>query len=287
MTWFRIDDRFHDHKKVRRLRRSCPDKRRDASPIGLWALAGSWSGLHHTGGFVPLEVLLDWDDDAEALAERLVAAKLWTLDEVDGEEGYRFHDWRDRNPGEDEDGASYSARGNHLRWHVRRKKIDPNCELCVSDSSGSSGANRGGYRGGVGGDIGGESGEESPRPDPTRPDPTTAANAAAAKATLPPPQRLVEELAAVGLTVRWDKLTQAEMEEIHRLHDQHGTARLVKSAKDEHRRDQPALHAKAWLPKWRQLLSVVPPQAREKCDMHRQQMPCSGCAADAKTGATA
>lgn len=51
--WFRVDDKFPDHRKVRQVRRSHPSKRRDASAFGLWALAGAWSD----DGFIPLEVL--------------------------------------------------------------------------------------------------------------------------------------------------------------------------------------------------------------------------------------
>ncbi len=51
--WFRVDDKLPWHPKARRLRRSHESKRRDASPFGLWVLAGAFTD----DGFVALEVL--------------------------------------------------------------------------------------------------------------------------------------------------------------------------------------------------------------------------------------
>jgi hypothetical protein len=86
--WFKVDDKLHDHRKARHVRRSHSTKRRDVAPFGIWALAGSWCGANRTGGFVPLEVLEEMDDDAEQLADRLVAAGLWSHDKVDEEPRY-------------------------------------------------------------------------------------------------------------------------------------------------------------------------------------------------------
>jgi hypothetical protein len=130
--WFKVDDKLHDHRKTRRVRRSDTNKRRDVAPFGIWTLAGSWCGANKTGGFIPLEVIEEWDDDAEVLAMRLVAAGLWSEDEVGGEAGYRFHDWADQNPN-GEDPGDYGRRGNHIRWHAGRGVIDPTCDLCPPD----------------------------------------------------------------------------------------------------------------------------------------------------------
>ena len=161
MAWFKVDDKLHDHRKARRVRKSDTHKARDVAPFGIWTLAGSWCGGNKTGGFIPLEVLEEWDDDAEVLAERLVDAGLWWHDVVNGEDGYRFHDWADQNPIEGEDPGDYGRRGNHIRWHERRDVVDPDCDLCNPAD-----------RPDIGGDNRGESGVESSRPDPTRPDPT-------------------------------------------------------------------------------------------------------------------
>jgi hypothetical protein len=155
--WFKVDDKFPNHRKVRQVRRSHPTKRRDASAFGLWALAGAWSD----DGFVPLEVLEDWDDDAEAMALRLVDAGLWVSCCHEDEPGFRFHDWDDMNP----DPATAGAMGNHRRWHERRGKVDPKCIFCVPDRGDiapESPPNRNADRVGIVSGIA----------DPTRPDPT-------------------------------------------------------------------------------------------------------------------
>lgn len=161
MAWFKVDDGLHAHRKTRRVRRSHPEKVRDVSPFGLWVLAGSWCGSSGTGGFVPTEVLEEWDDDAERLALRLVDAGLWSEDEVDGEPGYRFNGWGERNPISEVDAGKF---GNHLRWHVNRAIVSPDCDLCVA-------ATRPDDRG----DSGTTSQPES-SPAPSRPDPTPSSD---------------------------------------------------------------------------------------------------------------
>lgn len=165
MAWFKVDDGLHDHRKTRKVRRSHESKTRDVSPFGLWVLAGSWAGANGTNGFVPTEVLEDWDDDWEQQAERLVAAGLWWRTAEDGEDGFGFHDWEERNPASEVDSGRF---GNHLRWHVKREIVNPDCPFCAE----SIGATRGDDRP--------ESGTIS-RPDsspvPTRPDPTPETSA--------------------------------------------------------------------------------------------------------------
>lgn len=91
MTWFRVDDKFHDHPKVRKLR---GDK---LAAAGLWSLAGSWSSDNLTDGFVPTEIVQRFDPE-ERYAERLVEVGLWLPAERDGETGYTFHQWGERQP---------------------------------------------------------------------------------------------------------------------------------------------------------------------------------------------
>lgn len=102
MSWFKVDDGLNAHRKVRKIRKSHPDKSRDVAPIGLWALAGSWCGAHSPTGFIPADVLDDWDDDAVGLARRLVDAGMWIEATQDGESGYQFHDWHDYQPTKEE-----------------------------------------------------------------------------------------------------------------------------------------------------------------------------------------
>ena len=84
MTWFRVDDKFHSHPK-----------RHSASlrALGLWTLAGSWSGDQLTDGHIP-DVIVKALGATTPDATSLVNAGLW--DRV--EDGYQFHDWPDNNP---------------------------------------------------------------------------------------------------------------------------------------------------------------------------------------------
>lgn len=177
MAWFKTDDKLPDHRKSRRVRKSHPLKERDVAPFGIWALAGAWSD----DGFVPLEVLEDWDDDAEELAERLVAARFWHKTKRDGEPGYVFHDWADHNPTKDDNDPSKSGTfGNHMRWHVQRQMIAPDCGHCPTEpdeEAESIGANRGDIAPDVAPESQTDRGESLPsRPVPTRtraePEPT-------------------------------------------------------------------------------------------------------------------
>ena len=91
--WFKVDDKLHDHPKVQRLL-----ERGDGAAMGLWLLAGSWSGDQLSDGLVPVFVMGRWClPDWQRLADRLVEVGLWTLEDVDGRPHYRFHDWTDYN----------------------------------------------------------------------------------------------------------------------------------------------------------------------------------------------
>jgi len=91
MTWFKVDDSFYRSRKVRKLGR-------DRVPaVGVWTLCGDWSADNLTDGFVPWEVVEDWDEDRE-WAKRLIVVGLWSEAEVDGETGIQFHDWEDWQP---------------------------------------------------------------------------------------------------------------------------------------------------------------------------------------------
>ena len=98
MPWFKIDDKHHDHSKTRKALRGVKGKRRDAGAMGLWELAGSWSADNLMDGFVPTDELFRWDDNWQALADRLVDAEYWEPVEKDGEEGYQFINWDEHQP---------------------------------------------------------------------------------------------------------------------------------------------------------------------------------------------
>ena len=177
MTWFKIDDQLPNNRKARAVRKSHPSKARDIAPFGLWSIAGAISN----DGWIPLEVLEDWDDDAEALAQRLVAAGLWHPTERDGEAGFVFHDWHDQNPAKDDnDPSSSGSFGNHVRWHVQRGLVVEDCAHCPTEPA-SSPDDRGDIGAMIGGDIGVVGGESLPsRPVPTRtrpePGPTSSSD---------------------------------------------------------------------------------------------------------------
>lgn len=88
MTWFKVDDSLAFHPKALAAGNEA---------LGLWVRAGSWSSQQLTEGHVPASVveLLG----SRELAGRLVDAGLWVVDEGDG---WRFHEWDDRNPSRDE-----------------------------------------------------------------------------------------------------------------------------------------------------------------------------------------
>jgi hypothetical protein len=188
--WMKIDDRLHAHRKTRAVTRSHPEKRRDIAPMGLWVAAGSWSAQNATDGWVPEEELDRWDDDWAELVNRLVRAGYWWPHERDGEPGYGFTDWHDYN--DPADMASKSGTyGNHVRWHVNEKRVDPECQHCPKepvdhpDIGGDVAPDSGGDRGAIMSDLPqddrGESGGDSrfasgaialpepePDPNPTR-----------------------------------------------------------------------------------------------------------------------
>jgi len=87
VTWFKVDDKLHDHRKARAAKKAA---------MGVWVLAGSWAADNLTDGFVPVSVLSRWGTRADA--ERLVEVGLWHPDEQDGEAGWRFHEWEGRQP---------------------------------------------------------------------------------------------------------------------------------------------------------------------------------------------
>jgi hypothetical protein len=95
MTWFKVDDSFYRSAKVRKL----GNKRVPA--VGLWTLCGGWSADNLADGFVPWEVITDWDP-RRALARELIRVGLWFETERDGEAGCQFHDWNDWQPTRDQ-----------------------------------------------------------------------------------------------------------------------------------------------------------------------------------------
>lgn len=83
---------------------------------------------------------------------------------------------------------------------------------------------------------------------------------------------LRSKLNARRLHVRWDKLTDAELDEIASLVDSHGDAALVQAAVRSFQPNNPPVFAQAWLRDWRQM--APPGQLREvrgRCPHHPDQ----------------
>jgi hypothetical protein len=206
--WMKVDDQLHANRKARAVTRSHDAKVRDAAPMGLWILAGSWSAQNNRDGWVPASELDRFDDDWDSLAKRLVHSGFWWPEDRDGEDGYGFNDWQEWN---NPDGASASGTfGNHVRWHVNKGRVKPDCEHCPTEPeppeegepiAPMSGATRPDHRPDVAPESGGESGGESlrdHRPESltrTRPDPTrtrTREHPSSDKSDQTPPDRFEE-----------------------------------------------------------------------------------------------
>jgi len=92
MPWFKVDDKLHDHVKARRA---------GIEAMGLWVLSGSYAADNLTDGFVPEHTLTRWATSmakGRKLAAALVEAGLWHPAAQDGEDGWRFHEWEQRQP---------------------------------------------------------------------------------------------------------------------------------------------------------------------------------------------
>ena len=87
MPWFKVDDKLHDHRKARAA---------GAAAMGVWCLAGSWAADNLTDGFIPATILPRWGRPRDA--NKLVEVGLWCAAEQDGEKGWRFHEWDERQP---------------------------------------------------------------------------------------------------------------------------------------------------------------------------------------------
>jgi hypothetical protein len=107
VPWFKVDDQLHDHRKARVA---------GAHAMGMWVLAGSWCGANPNDGFIPESVVVRWEPRAyRKLARALVDAGLWHVDELNGEHGWRFHDWADFQPTRAEIDAERAAARDRMR----------------------------------------------------------------------------------------------------------------------------------------------------------------------------
>lgn len=114
MPWFKVDDELHDHRKARIA---------GTHAMGLWVLAGSWCGANPNDGFIPETVVIRWEPRKyRTLAQSLVDAGLWHPDTLDGEKGWRFHDWGDFQPTKAEIDAEKAAARARMKENRAKKK---------------------------------------------------------------------------------------------------------------------------------------------------------------------
>lgn len=114
MTWFKVDDTLHSHKKAMRA---------GTEAMGLWVLAGSWAADQLTDGWVPEYAIYRWSEHSKELAERLVSAGLWKPGEHDGDGGWWFHEWGERQPTREEVEARRKTDADRrARWREEQKR---------------------------------------------------------------------------------------------------------------------------------------------------------------------
>ncbi|MBK1785118.1 hypothetical protein [Prauserella cavernicola] len=135
MPWFKSDDSFWRHPKVRKLGR-------DKLPaVGLWELAGTWCAdnvdTNVADGFVPDEQVTLWDP-RHRYAKRLVDVGLWNRTEVDGESGYMFHDWADYQPTRATVEAEREAWRERKAEQRRKRKTGTSTEVSPRDTNGDT-----------------------------------------------------------------------------------------------------------------------------------------------------
>lgn len=152
MTWFKVDDRIHSHKKS--VRAGVP-------AMGLWVLAGAWCADQLSDGFIPDYMAARIDRDYEENASRLVEAGLWAEAVKDGDKGWVFHQWAEHQPSaESVLDKRAEAKERMARMRAQRKAERERSEGVRANTSRT------------GPERSAEVRSTPTRPDPTRPDPT-------------------------------------------------------------------------------------------------------------------
>ncbi|GGN39636.1 hypothetical protein FHR83_006677 [Actinoplanes campanulatus] len=160
MTWFKVDDGLHSHRKA--VRAGIP-------AMGLWVMAGSWCADNLSDGFIPDYMAARLDTNYEQNAECLVSAGLWVVAGKDGDSGWQFHQWVDQQPTAEsvlEKRAEAKERMQRVRASRKANKeanAMMNEPANTSDGSPPVRANN-------------ERTSAEVRSAPTRPDPTTSSN---------------------------------------------------------------------------------------------------------------
>lgn len=112
MTWFRLDDGFHDNAKVLEASNAA---------VGVWTKCMTWSAHKNKDGFVPRGAALALAKGDQAALDELVAVRLLVVE--DG--GYRAPDFLKYNPSAEmverqrEAKVGAGRRGANARWGQR------------------------------------------------------------------------------------------------------------------------------------------------------------------------
>jgi len=135
VSWFAVDDRFSQHRKVMTLRRSS----HYAEAVALWTLAGSWAcgqDVERFTGQAPVDVLaslgvVDWQQALDAL----VLVGLW---DCNGE-AVTFHDWDAWNgTGSREHRSKEQSRKRSHAYRLRQCQAGQHSKDCpATDLSGA------------------------------------------------------------------------------------------------------------------------------------------------------
>lgn len=163
MPWAKLDDRFHENRKIRRV------WRRQPVAIGLHVMAITYCAGHLTDGHVDVDFVEDRLPVArqrERAVQALVDAELWH--EVDG--GWQIHDFTSFNQTRADAEARRQAKVEAGKKGAESRWGDSTChDSAISNSDQVPMA------------------ENGPRPVPSRPDPNPTENSTVE----PPAQRAV------------------------------------------------------------------------------------------------
>jgi hypothetical protein len=91
MAWAKLDDRFYDHRKVKKAWLSTP------ASVALYVMAITYAAAHETDGAIDLEFVKEKVPsrrDRDRMTTALVDAGLWT----ETEHGWLIHDYLKYNP---------------------------------------------------------------------------------------------------------------------------------------------------------------------------------------------
>lgn len=118
MTWFKVDDSFESHPKVKAIPRGASRLR----AVGLWTLAGDWCARNLTDGLLPKDMVAELGG-SKVDAEHLHRVNLWE----DKGDAWLFHDWSEYQPtrakkdAEREAKRQAGARGGKASGRSRRE----------------------------------------------------------------------------------------------------------------------------------------------------------------------